>query len=317
MTFIDVFHLVAPERQSDALSLLPRQLFHVVELEAHLAEEVAREDRNRNRPYIIVVEATAKNFRNDDSDETSDNILQSLAALSSSVNSSSTHLERVFFLAHEDSAPRLIPPALKSRVVEALFGPPPHNDQDHRGTMRAPVDSIVVHTHTIPATDPALVAQTLLDHSATLSAQPFANYILQHANSSRPCLEFEEQSLSYSELVLRATTMANVLREQFGIVAGSRVALLLPKNVEWIVAMLACELLGAPYSQFDDRLDVAWGGNRLTKKFPKNFRSFSDHFRKVFQVTCSTTCHVLQKNVCDSQSQFGESGLEVQCRGVV
>ncbi|RUO32079.1 acetoacetate--CoA ligase [Aliidiomarina sedimenti] len=79
----------------------------------------------------------------------------------------------------------------------------------------------------------------------------FAENLLRHRDE-RTALVFvnelgERQSISYAELYSRTAQLASALKQQ-GVVAGDRVAGLMPNCIETIVAMLATASLGAVWS---------------------------------------------------------------------
>jgi o-succinylbenzoate---CoA ligase len=75
----------------------------------------------------------------------------------------------------------------------------------------------------------------------------------QAKQPDRPAIESPERTLSYDALARLAATAAGVLQER-GVGAGDRVALEIEDRVEFIIALHACLLLGAPAVPIDLRL---------------------------------------------------------------
>jgi hypothetical protein len=68
----------------------------------------------------------------------------------------------------------------------------------------------------------------------------------------------EEKSLTYAQFVSASISLAEQMqREPFGVAEGTRVAILMEKGVDWLTAILACNILGAPFTIFDTRLNGA------------------------------------------------------------
>ena len=64
----------------------------------------------------------------------------------------------------------------------------------------------------------------------------------------------EEKVLTYAQFALSAISLAKQLATKPLLVGkGTKVAILVEKSVDWLTAILACNLLGAPFTLFDTR----------------------------------------------------------------
>lgn len=105
--------------------------------------------------------------------------------------------------------------------------------------------------------EPAFVStyQAAEKFGVQIFQRPFVSYILRHRDSEKTALRCEGQSMSYQSLVCQASGMAAVLRDHFEVDYGTKVALLLPKSVDWVLTMLSLNMIGAPYTLLDDRME--------------------------------------------------------------
>lgn len=64
----------------------------------------------------------------------------------------------------------------------------------------------------------------------------------------------EEKVLTYAQFVLSAIWLAEQLGcKPLSVFKGTKVAILVEKSVDWLTAILACNLIGAPFTLFDTR----------------------------------------------------------------
>ena len=63
-----------------------------------------------------------------------------------------------------------------------------------------------------------------------------------------------EKAVTYAEFAAAAISLAEQLAEKpFEVGRGSRLGILIEKGVDWLIAIAACNLLGAPFTALDAR----------------------------------------------------------------
>jgi hypothetical protein len=70
--------------------------------------------------------------------------------------------------------------------------------------------------------------------SCDVFQRPFAWYMALNRNETKTAIVFEDEELSYVGLFNRANEMATVLRDEYGVGYGTKVAILLPKSLDWV-----------------------------------------------------------------------------------